>query len=101
MNRSLTAEIEALRDGANAAMVRLQLFIEWWAEYHSNHDDVVTWMEEAESRLEQLDARAGSTQGPLVSPIELLMDAKVSAVARGLSVSVELSQLYNCASSIL
>ena len=46
-------------------------------EYCSNHGDVVPWLEGAESRLEQLVARAESTQSPLVSPVELLQDAKV------------------------
>ncbi len=77
MNRSLTAEIEAMRDNANAAMVRLQLFVEWWVEFHSNHDDVTVWLEEAEGRLEQMVARGDSTQSPLVSPLELLADAQV------------------------
>ncbi len=80
-NRGLTAEIERLRDSANAAMVRLQLFVEWWAEFHANRDDVIPWMDEAEARLDQIVARAESTQSPLVSPLELLADAKVQLSA--------------------
>ena len=78
VSRSLTAEIEALRDSANAAMVRLQLLIEWWAEYHSNQDDIAPWLDDTEARLDQMKARAESTQMPLVSPLELLADARVS-----------------------
>ena len=77
MNHALAQEIEDLSSSANAGKVRLQLFIEWWVEYCSNHGDVVPWLEGAESRLEQLVARAESTQSPLVSPVELLQDAKV------------------------
>lgn len=77
MNHALAQEIEDLSGSANAGKVRLQLFIEWWVEYCSNHGDVVPWLEGAESRLEQLVARAESTQSPLVSPVELLQDAKV------------------------
>ena len=46
-------------------------------EFHSNHGDVCRWLEEAESRVGQLEARAQSTQSPLVSPLELLSDARV------------------------
>ena len=80
VNHTLTQEIEDLSNSANAAKVRLQLFIEWWVEYCSNRGDVVPWLEGAESRLEQLVARAESTQSPLVSPVELLQDAKVCSV---------------------
>ena len=38
------------------------------------------WLEEAESRLEQLEARASSSETPLVSPVELLTDAKVRGI---------------------
>ena len=77
MNHALRAEVETLKDSSDAAMVRLQLFIEWWADYTSNHADLTSWLEEAESQLQQLVARGESTQSPLVSPAELLDDMKV------------------------
>ena len=77
MNRSLTGEIESLSDDSATAKIRLQLFIEWWAEFHSNHGDLTGWLEEAESRVDLLEARAESVEIPLVSPVELLADAKV------------------------
>lgn len=77
VNRGLTNEIEALADSANAAKVRLQLFLEWWMEFQSNYDDLAQWLEEVEPRLWQLVARGDSTQTPVVSPQELLADAKV------------------------
>ena len=46
-------------------------------EFHGNHGDVTSWLEEAEFRLDQLEARATSSEAPLVSPIELLSDAMV------------------------
>ena len=46
-------------------------------EFHSNHGEICQWLEEAESRMEVLEARAESTETPLVSPIELLNDVKV------------------------
>ena len=77
MNHTLTKKVEVLSDSANSAKVRLQLFIEWWAEYCSNYGEISPWLEGAESRLGQLVARGESTQAPLVSPVELLQDAKV------------------------
>ena len=46
-------------------------------EFRSNRDDWTPLLEESESRLGQLRARAESTQSPLVSPAELLADVKV------------------------
>ena len=46
-------------------------------EFCGNRDDLTPWLEETESRLGQLRARAESTQSPLVSPAELLADVKV------------------------
>ena len=77
MNYTLTKKVEELSDSANSAKVRLQLFIEWWAEYCSNYSEISPWLEGAESRVVQLVARGESTQAPLVSPVELLQDAKV------------------------
>ena len=77
VNHTLTKKVEELSDSANSAKVRLQLFIEWWAEYCSNYGEISPWLEGAESRLGQLVARGESTQAPLVSPVELLQDAKV------------------------
>ena len=78
LNRSLTAEVEVLSDSANAAFVRLQLFIEWWVEYRSNYGDISPWLEEAESRLNQIIMRSENTQPPLVAPMDLLQEAQVS-----------------------
>ena len=77
INRGLTAEIESLSNDSATAKIRLQLFIEWWVEFHSNHGEICQWLEEAESRLDILEARAESTETPLVSPTELLNDTKV------------------------
>ena len=77
VNHTLTKKVEELSDSANSAKVRLQLFIEWWAEYCSNYGEISPWLEGAESRVVQLVARGESTQAPLVSPVELLQDAKV------------------------
>ena len=46
-------------------------------EFHSNHGEITQWLEEAESRIDLLEARAESTESPLVSPVELLSDANV------------------------
>ena len=77
MNHLLKTEVETLKDDSDAAMVRLQLFVEWWADYTSNHSDLASWLDEAEYRLQQLVARGESTQSPLVAPTELLADMKV------------------------
>ena len=47
-------------------------------EFHGNHGELTSWLEEAESHLDQMEARAGSSEAPLVSPVELLTDAKVT-----------------------
>ena len=46
-------------------------------EFHSNHGEITQWLEEAESRVDLLEARAESTESPLVSPVELLTDVNV------------------------
>ena len=77
ITRDLTGEIETLSDNSAPAKIHLQLFIEWWVEFCGNRDDLTPWLEETESRLGQLRARAESTQSPLVSLAELLADVKV------------------------
>ena len=46
-------------------------------EFHSNRGDITEWLEEAESRVDLLEARGESYEVPLVSPVELLNDTKV------------------------
>ncbi len=77
MNRLLADEVETLSSNTERARMRLTLFIQWWAEYYDNYDDLSRWLEGAETRLQQLVARAESTQPPLVSPAELLIDVQV------------------------
>lgn len=70
-------EVESLNAATDEAKMRLSLFIQWWAEYRDNRDDLCPWLETGETRLQQLVARAESTQPPLVSPAELLIDVQV------------------------
>ena len=69
--------MEQLSASTDKAKERLRLFVQWWVEYHGNHDDLSPWLDGAEIRLDQLRARAESTQPPLVSPGELLLDVQV------------------------
>ena len=59
------------------AKLRLQLLVQWWEEFQSNHVEVLTWLEDAENGLEQLLARYRSLQPPRVSPVDVLQDIKV------------------------
>ena len=77
VNRLLADEVDTLSSNTENARMRLTLFIQWWAEYCDNYDDLSRWLEGAETRLQQLVARAESTQPPLVSPAELLIDVQV------------------------
>ncbi len=77
MNVLLGDKVEQLSAATEKAKMRLSLFIQWWAEYYGNHDDLCVWLEGASTRLQRVVARAESTQPPRVSPAELLVDIQV------------------------
>ena len=77
VNRTLGDQVDHLSASTDKAKMRLRLFVQWWVEYRGNHDDLSPWLDGAEIRLDQLRARAESTQPPLVSPGELLLDVQV------------------------
>lgn len=77
VNKTLSAEVETLVSSTEQAKLRLQLLIQWWEEFHGNHGDVVSWLDEAERSLRQLIARYVSTQPPRTSPGDVLEELKV------------------------
>ena len=51
VNVLLGDKVEQLSAATEKAKMRLSLFIQWWAEYYGNHDDLCVWLEGASTRL--------------------------------------------------
>ena len=77
VNRSLTDSVERLSDDASDALGHLQLILEWWAEFTSNHGDMTSWLEGMEERVAALEDQLSSTVSPRPCPLTLQQTAKV------------------------
>ena len=77
MNRSLTESVETLSEEANEALGHLQLILEWWAEFASNHGDMTSWLGDMEERVSSLKAQLCSSVSPRPCPLALQQTAKV------------------------
>ena len=79
MNRSLTGEVETLSEGADEGLGHLQLILEWWSEFNSNHDDdLAPWLTSMEERVAAVEADLESTVSPRPCPLSLQQTASVS-----------------------
>ena len=76
-NKVLSVKIDSLSSSNEEARTRLQVIIQWWEEFCSNYEDVIPWLEEAESDLSELMARYSNTSSPRQSPLVLLQRLKV------------------------
>ena len=78
VNRSLTEAVETLSNHSNEALGHLQLVIEWWSEFNSNHSDMSSWLSGMEERAADLEAQLESTVSPRPCPLSLQQLAKVT-----------------------
>ena len=69
--------MERLSDDASDALGHLQLILEWWAEFTSNHGDMTSWLEGMEERVAALEGQLSSAVSPLPCPLTLQQTAKV------------------------
>ena len=78
VNRSLTEAVETLSNHSNETLGHLQLIIEWWSEFNSNHGDMSSWLSGMEERAAGLEAQLESTVSPRPCPLSLQQLAKVT-----------------------
>ena len=77
VNRSLTESVERLSDESSDALGHLQLILEWWSEFTSNHGDMTSWLEGMEERVTALEDQLTSTVSPRPCPLTLQQTGKV------------------------
>jgi hypothetical protein len=69
--------VERLSDEADDALGHLQLILEWWSEFTSNHGDMTSWLDGMEERVAALEDQLSSAVSPRPCPLTLQQTAKV------------------------
>jgi hypothetical protein len=65
----LPESVERLSDEANDALGHLQLILEWWSEFTSNHGDMTSWLGGMEERVAILEDQLSSADSPRPCPL--------------------------------